>query len=300
MVKFAVRNYIIDKVRKFKPFSLTLKGELIEFNRPQVMGILNITPDSFYSKSRTTEISAIADRIRQMIENGADMIDIGAYSSRQGADDVSPAEECRRLESGMKILRDISSDIPVSVDTFRADVAREAVTNLGVNIINDISGGDLDNNMYKTVAEFNVPYIVMHMRGTPATMSGLTQYENVTADVVKDLSAKVNKLALAGVNDVIVDPGFGFSKTIGQNYELMKHLEVFHALERPLLVGISRKSMIYRPLCTDPENSLNGTTVLNTVSLLAGASILRVHDVKEAAEAVKITGLIYYPTSNQQ
>lgn len=274
---------------KFRPFSLNINGDLRVFNRPQVMGILNITPDSFYAQSRSTTECDIVQRINTMISQGVDLIDIGAYSSRPGAKDVSPDEECRRLEMGMRILRDIAPSILVSVDTFRATVAREAVTNMGVNIINDISGGDLDSKMFETVADLNVPYIVMHMRGNPSNMNQFTQYNDVTAEVIHALSEKVNILALMGVCDVIIDPGFGFSKTLAQNYEMMRNLEVFHALERPLLVGISRKSMIYNLLDTTPQESLNATSVLNTIATMGGASILRVHDVKEAVETIKIT-----------
>lgn len=265
---------------------------MIEFSHPQVMGILNITPDSFYDTSRVTEEKAIASRIEQIISEGANIIDIGAYSSRPGAEIVSVDEEYRRLKLGMKILRSINSNILVSVDTFRADIARKAIEELDADIINDISGGDLDEKMFETVAQLNVPYIIMHMRGTPENMMTMTEYSNVTVDVIKSLAEKVNRLALLGVNDIIVDPGFGFSKTIGQNYELLKNLEIFHELDKPLLVGVSRKSMIYRSLDTTPQNALNGTTVLNTIALLAGASILRVHDVKEAVEAIKLIELI--------
>lgn len=278
-------------MHRFVPFSINRKGELIEFSRPQVMGILNITPDSFYADSRATHEEEIASRIEQIISEGANIIDIGAYSSRPGAETIPADEEYRRLGLGIKILRSIDSHILVSVDTFRADVARKAIENLGADIINDISGGDLDEKMFETAAQLNVPYILMHMRGTPKNMASMTDYTNVTVEVIKSLAEKVNRLALLGVNDVIVDPGFGFSKTIEQNYELLKNLEIFHELDRPLLVGISRKSMIYKPLSSTPQEVLNGTTVLNTIALLAGASILRVHDVKEAVEAIKLVEL---------
>lgn len=278
-------------MHRFVPFSINRKGELIEFSRPQVMGILNITPDSFYADSRATHEEEIASRVKQIISEGANIIDIGAYSSRPGAETIPADEEYRRLELGMKILRSIDSRILVSVDTFRADVARKAIEHLGADIINDISGGDLDEKMFETAAQLNVPYILMHMRGTPENMASMTNYANVTIEVIKSLAEKVNRLALLGVNDVIVDPGFGFSKNIEQNYELLKNLEIFHELDRPMLVGVSRKSMIYRPLGSTPQEALNGTTVLNTIALLAGASILRVHDVKEAVEAIKLVEL---------
>ena len=274
----------------FIPFSLNISGKLIEYQSPAVMGIVNVTPDSFFGGSRTFDADAISIRVQKLIDDGADMIDIGAYSSRSGADDVSPAEELRRIELGMKQIRLIAPEIPVSIDTFRADVSREAVKNLSVNIINDISGGDLDKNMFNTVAELKVPYILMHMRGTPATMQSLTDYGQigVTAAVIQDLAKKINHLALLGVNDIIVDPGFGFSKTLDQNYELLASLEAFHCLECPILVGVSRKSMITKYLDISSDDALNGTTVINTLALERGAAIRRVHDVKPAAEAVKL------------
>lgn len=283
-------------MHKFKPFSLNIKGRLHEFDRPQVMGIINVTPDSFFSGSRTVDEKSIARRIAQMITEGVDMIDIGAYSSRPGAEDVTQEEEITRLKRGLGVLRDTAPDIMVSVDTFRADVARIAIEEMGADIINDISGGNLDDRMFETVAELNVPYILMHMRGTPATMNTLTDYTDVTAGVLKELSEKINRLSLLGANDIIIDPGFGFSKTIGQNYKLLHDLNVLHLFHRPILVGVSRKSMIYRTLDTIPEDALNGTTVINTVALLNGAAILRVHDVKEAAEAVRLTQLIINPS----
>ena len=278
---------------EFKKYSLNIHGSLYELDSPKVMGILNVTPDSFYSGSRcSTDDALIERRVHQIIDEGADMIDIGGYSSRSNADDISPEEEYARLDRGLRIIRSIAPDAIVSVDTFRADVARRCVENWGVEIINDISGGDLDDAMFDTVAGLKVPYILMHMRGNPATMNTLTQYDNVVVDVIKDLGAKVQRLNALGVADVIIDPGFGFSKTVEQNYRLMNHLGFFHSLALPLLVGISRKSMIYRPLGITPEQSLNGTTALNMVALAAGTHILRVHDVKEACEAVKIHNLI--------
>ena len=282
-------------MRKFQPFSLNLKGELVEITRPQVMGILNVTPDSFYSGSRSFDANAIGLRIDEMIAEGADIIDLGAYSSRPGADEVSPQEEMDRLEMGMELLRKKSVTAPISIDTFRADVAKFAIESLGADIINDISAGLLDDAMIDTIARLKVPYIAMHMRGTPSTMSSLTNYNDITADVIYELSERINRLTLAGVNDIIIDPGFGFAKTLEQNYELLRNLELLHELGYPLLVGISRKSMIYKALDTTPQDALNGTTVLNTMALQAGAAILRVHDVKAAHEAIKLTQL----TNNQ-
>lgn len=275
----------------FNKFSITVKGKSYEFRRPQVMGILNVTPDSFYSGSRmATDVSLISSRIRQMLEEGVDMIDIGAYSTRPNADDVAPEEEYRRLSVGLDAIRSIAGDILVSVDTFRAEIAERCVKNYGVQIINDVSGGTLDAAMFDTVARLEVPYILMHMRGTPATMQSLTEYTDVTDDVIADLTAKADALRNRGVKDIIIDPGFGFSKTVDQNYEMMARLDEFKKMGLPLLVGISRKSMIFRTLGTDAQHSLNGTTVLNTVSLMGGAHILRVHDVKECVETVKIMG----------
>lgn len=275
---------------KFVPFSLNVSGRLVEYTKPAVMGIVNVTPDSFYGGSRTFLADQVRARVEKLVAEGADFIDIGAYSSRSGADEVSLEEELRRIETGMEQIRKIAPEIPVSVDTFRANVAREAVENLSVDIINDISGGDLDAEMFAAVAELKVPYILMHMRGTPATMQSLTDYgsEGVTANVLRDLAEKVNRLALLGVNDIIIDPGFGFAKTLDQNYELLAEMEAFHSLECPMLVGVSRKSMITKCLGITSEEALNGTTVINTLALERGAAILRVHDVKEAVEAVKL------------
>ncbi len=264
----------------------------MEFNRPQVMGILNITPDSFYGDSRSFDTDSINHRIDTMIAEGVDFIDIGAYSSRPGANDVSSQAEMQRLEMAMNIIHKKNINIPISVDTFRADVAQYAIESLGADIINDISAGLLDNEIIPTIGRLKVPYIAMHMRGTPSTMSNLTNYNDITADMILELSQQINRLTLAGVNDIIIDPGFGFAKTIEQNYELLRNLELLHELGYPLLVGVSRKSMIYKTLETTAENALNGTTIVNTIALQAGAAILRVHDVKAAHEAIKITTLI--------
>ncbi len=274
-------------MKPFSPFSLNLRGQLREFSQPAVMGIINVTPDSFFGSSRMTTSEMIESQATKMIAEGVDIIDLGGYSSRPGADDVSPSEETDRLLQGIEAIRGISSDIPVSVDTFRADVARQAIE-AGADIVNDISGGNLDPDMHATVAQLRVPYIAMHMRGTPQTMSQQTSYNDVTTEVIAELSHTVNKLALLGVNDVIIDPGFGFGKTLEQNYQLLARLEAFACLNRPMLVGVSRKSMIHRLLDTTPDNALNGTTAIDTIALMAGASILRVHDVRPAVENVKI------------
>lgn len=277
----------------FAPFSLNLKGCLHIFSRPQVMGILNVTPDSFYSGSRTVSDSEIGHRVESMIADGADFIDVGAYSSRPGAADVSVEEEISRLRKGMSVLRKLAPEIPVSVDTFRASVAKVAIEELGADIINDISGGSLDPEMFATVAELKAPYILMHMRGTPATMQQFTDYDNVTADVILDLSSKLRQLRLLGVADVIIDPGFGFSKTAGQNFELMRNLSDFSSLECPVLVGISRKSMITRTLGIEASEALAPTVALNAIALTKGAAFIRVHDVREAAQTVSLFNLTY-------
>ncbi len=252
------------------------------------MGIINATPDSFYPGSRTADSRAVAERARMMLSQGADMLDLGAYSSRPGAADVSAADEGDRLHMALDAIRSVSADVPVSVDTFRADVAEKAVTEWGADIINDISGGTLDPDMFETVARLHVPYILMHMRGTPADMQQHCSYADVTADVAADLSAKLHRLSVLGVNDVIIDPGFGFSKTLEQNYRMLRELDTFGLLGRPVLVGVSRKSMITRLLGIGSEDALNGTTAVNTLALDRGASILRVHDVQAARQAVEI------------
>lgn len=274
---------------RFKPFTLNIKGSLLTFERPAVMGIVNVTPDSFFEGSRTPDADSITRRIESMVEDGVDIIDIGAYSSRPGAVDISPEEELDRLGRGIEIVRHIAPAIPVSIDTFRSSVAREAI-GMGADIVNDISGGDLDPDMFETIGSLHVPYIVMHMRGNPSTMQSMTDYgdRGVTATVLDDLGDKINRLALAGVCDIIADPGFGFAKTLEQNYELMNNLEVFDKLECPILVGISRKSMLTRLLDISSSQALAATTALNSFALDRGASILRVHDVKEAVQAVKI------------
>jgi len=274
---------------EFETFRLAIKGKEITIDRPWVMGILNVTPDSFYAGSRMgTDKKNIHNRVEQILNEGGDIIDIGAYSTRPNAENISAEEEYSRLKVGLKAIKEISPDVIVSVDTFRADVARCCVEEFGVDIINDVSGGTLDDKMFQTVAKLGVPYILMHMRGTPVTMQTLTEYSDVTDDVIGDLRKKMQLLQNLGVKDVIVDPGFGFSKTVAQNFEMMNHLEKFKELNAPLLVGISRKSMIFRTLDCSPMESLNGTTMLNAVSLMKGANILRVHDVKEAVETVRL------------
>ena len=256
--------------------------------KPLVMGILNVTPDSFFAPSRKQTLAEIELRADEIVAQGAEIIDLGAYSSRPGAEDISPEEEIARLRPALRLIRDKYPRTLLSVDTFRSRVAQACVEEWGADIINDISAGELDPGMFPTVARLKVPYILMHMQGTPRTMQEAPHYNNVVQEVIAHLAQKIQTLQALGVGDIIVDPGFGFSKTLEQNYRLMAELNVFHTLEMPLLVGISRKSMIYKLLNTTPAESLNGTTALNTMALLQGASILRVHDVKEAVETVKI------------
>lgn len=270
----------------FRPFSLNLRGNLVEYRRPVVMGILNITDDSFYSASRTA-VADIAARGRQMAEGGADMLDLGACSTRPGADFVDEKTETERITAAVRAIRQAGITIPLSIDTFRAQVARAAVAE-GADIINDISGGDLDSDMFATVAELKVPYILMHMRGTPATMQTLTDYNDVTTEVVADLSIKIGHLEEAGVADIIVDPGFGFAKTLQQNWRMMARLEQFALLGRPVLVGVSRKSMLTKLLGISADEALTATAITSALALERGAAILRVHDPAEAAQAITI------------
>lgn len=267
--------------------TINVSGRLVSLDNPQVMGILNVTPDSFFLASRCRSEEEIRQRVCQIRCEGATMVDIGAYSSRPGADDVSVEEELRRLLPAVRIVREEWPEAVVSVDTFRAEVARRAVE-AGADIINDISGGEMDPDMFSAIAELHVPYVLMHMKGTPKDMQKAPTYDNLMYDVFRSLGERVEALHEMGIADIIVDPGFGFGKTLEQNYEMMRRLGEFRLLDCPLLIGISRKSMVYRLLDNTPEQSLNGTTALNTIALMNGADILRVHDVKEAVEAVKI------------
>lgn len=267
---------------------MNVNGKLMDLSHPQVMGILNVTPDSFYAGSRQQTEKDIINRADQIVEEGASIIDIGAYSSRPQAENISPEEEMRRLRTGLEIINRHHPGSVVSVDTFRAEVARMCVEEYGAAIINDISAGEMDSQMFGTIARLGVPYIIMHMQGTPQNMQMNPHYDNLLKEVFFYFSEKVQKLRDLGVKDIILDPGFGFGKTLEHNYRLMNHLEEFSIFELPVLVGVSRKSMIYKLLGGTPDDALNGTTVLNTLSLLKGANILRVHDVKVAVETVKI------------
>jgi len=269
--------------------NIVLRGKVFDFCPPIVMAIINITPDSFFSGSRCSEEKVVIERAEKAINDGAKILDIGGYSTRPNADFVSEEEEIRRVCSALEIVRKKFPDIPISIDTFRAKVAEIAVNQYDVNMINDISGGMLDKNMLPTVAKINRPYVLMHTKGTPQNMQQLTDYEDLTSDILKYFSEKIEKLRNLGfTSDIIIDMGFGFAKTTEQNYQLMREMSVFECFNAPILVGISRKSMIYNVLGTTPQDALNGTTALHTIALLNGANILRAHDVKEAVETIKI------------
>lgn len=284
----------------FKTYSLNLKGRLVTIDRPWVMGIINVTPDSFYSGSRVADEHTLIERVGLMLADGADVLDVGACSTRPGSESVDAQGEMERLRWALTAIRRAFPDVILSVDSYRAEVARHCVEEWGVDIINDISAGTLDTEMFATVARLRVPYVLMHMRGTPETMSSLTDYQDVAAEVLEWMARRIDELRQMGVADIIADPGFGFAKNQEQNFELLARLEAFHALDAPLLVGVSRKRMIYTPLQCTPDEALNGTTVINTIALLQGAHFLRVHDVKAASEAVKLTTLLRQSSINKK
>jgi dihydropteroate synthase len=267
--------------------TINCKGQLIDLSTPKIMGILNVTPNSFYDGGKYSLEADVLSQVEKMLDEGATFIDIGAYSSKPNAEFVSEEEEKQRIVPIVQLLLKQFPDVLLSIDTFRSTVAAICIEN-GAALINDISAGTLDEKMMETVAKYNVPYVMMHMRGTPQTMQSLTNYENIVKEMIFYFSEKVNKARSLGVNDLILDPGFGFAKTIDQNYEVLQNVEVFQMLELPLLVGVSRKSMVYKPLGLTANEALNGTTVLNTIALTKGAAILRVHDVKEAMECVTL------------
>ena len=267
---------------------INVNGKLLDLSYPQVMGILNITPDSFYAGSRKQTEDEIRNRVLQITEEGGSIIDVGAYSSRPNAQHISIEEEMNRLRNGLQIIRNEYPDAIVSVDTFRADVARMCVEEYGVSIINDIAAGEMDEHMFQTIADLKVPYIMMHMQGTPQNMQQNPHYENVVREIMIYFAQKVQLLRDLGAKDLIIDPGFGFGKTLEHNYELLDKLESLNLFNLPILVGVSRKSMIYKLLGGSSEDALNGTSVINTIALMKGADILRVHDVKAASEAVRI------------
>jgi dihydropteroate synthase len=271
--------------RKHK--SLNIRGKLVDLSTPLVMGILNVTPDSFFDGGNFTTESAILNRVEKMLSEGASIIDVGGYSSRPDAADITEKEEINRSVSAIKLITKKFPTAILSIDTFRSEVARQAVLE-GAALVNDISAGELDQKMFSTVTNLKVPYIVMHMRGNPQTMKNLTVYENLMREIIDYFHAKISTLTALGISDIIIDPGFGFAKTIEQNFHLLKLLDHFKILDKPMLVGLSRKSMIWKTLEGTPEDALNGTTALNVVALLAGANIIRVHDIKEAVEVVKL------------
>ncbi|MBN2214996.1 MAG: dihydropteroate synthase [Bacteroidales bacterium] len=280
-----------------KKNTLRLRGKITELSDPKIMGVLNVTPDSFYDGGRYTNKQLIIKKVSQMITEGADMIDVGAFSSRPGAVPIPENDEIKRLEPALDEIRTNYPDIPISVDTFRAGVAKYVVKQYDVNIINDIFAGTADDNMYKTIADLGVPYIIMHMKGTPQNMQKNPVYDNLMKEIILFFSERLRHIRHSGIHDIIIDPGFGFGKTIEHNYTILRQLDAFKIFELPVMVGLSRKSFIYKVLKTVPEESLNGTTVLNTIALINGASILRVHDVKEAKEAIRLTQMYLYPTN---
>lgn len=271
--------------------TLNVGGKIIDLSQPKVMGIINITPDSFFAGSRMQSEKDILQQAEKMLSEGADFLDLGAYSSRPGATDISTEEEENRLIPAIKSIRANFPEALLSIDTFRAAIAEKAIEN-GAHIINDISGGSLDEKMFETVGKLQVPYILMHMKGTPQTMKNLNQYDDIVQEISFYFSQKINQLKAFGVKDIVLDLGFGFAKNIEQNYFLLNHLSELRMFGFPVLAGLSRKSMIWKSLNIDPEEALNGTSVLNTIALQNGASILRVHDVKEAKECIKILELL--------
>jgi dihydropteroate synthase len=271
-----------------KPGYINVAGKLLDLIIPKIMGVLNITPDSFYKGSRVTDEKEIIRIAAGMIEDGADILDIGGYSSRPGAAKVPPEEEKERVLRAIRLIHNEFPDAILSIDTFRPEIAYEAVTSCGAGIINDISGGEADKNMFSVVQDLNVPYIMMHMKGMPENMQNNPVYDDVVADILKWFGDKIVRLQSAGVKDIILDPGFGFGKTIKHNFEMLDRLGDFSVAGLPMLVGVSRKSMIWKTLDINPDEALNGTTVLNAIALLKGADILRVHDVREAVQAVRL------------
>jgi dihydropteroate synthase len=267
--------------------TLNLKGKIIDLSKPAVMAILNITPDSFFKNSRVSTIENALLKVEHFLKHGAKFIDLGAYSSRPGAEDISIAEELRRILPVVDAILGSYPDVILSIDTFRAEVARETIK-AGAHIINDISAGELDQKMFETVADLNVPYLMMHMKGTPQNMKQLSDYKDISLEVVSYFVKKVETLRKLGVKDLLLDPGFGFAKDLHQNYKLLNRLEDLKIFGLPFLVGFSRKSMVYQPLGLNAAEALNGTTILNTLALQKGASILRVHDVKEAMECITL------------
>ena len=266
---------------------LNINGGVFDLSSPKIMGVLNVTPDSFYDGGVFSNEKKILAQVEKMILDGADIIDIGGFSSKPGAKTISLKEEEKRVIPIIKLINKTFNKIIISVDTFRSEIAEKSL-NEGASIINDISGGDLDKNIYQISYKYKTPYIMMHMNGVPSNMQNNPKYENINHDIIKDFTSKIDSAEKKGVCDIIIDPGFGFGKTIQHNYQILNNLKLYTVLKKPILVGISRKSMIYKLLKTDPSKALNGTTSLNTIALINGANILRVHDVKEAKEVIKL------------
>jgi dihydropteroate synthase len=267
--------------------TINIKGNLLDISSPIIMGILNVTPDSFYDGGFYNSTNKVIDQVKKMVSDGASIIDIGGYSSRPGAEEISVDTELKRVLPVIKLIKKKYPKILISIDTFRSEVAKLSVE-CGADIINDISGGSLDSKMYKTIAKLNVPYIIMHMKGDPGNMMEKTNYKDIFGELNKYFNEKISLAESFGIKNIIIDPGFGFSKTTKQNFDILNNLNLFNQHKRPILVGVSRKSMIYKTLNTTPDNSLNGSTVLHTVSLLKGAKIIRTHDVKQANECIRL------------
>ena len=270
---------------------LNIKGSVLDLSIPKIMGVLNVTPDSFYDGGIYSSEKKILKQVEKMVLDGADIIDVGGYSSKPGATSITIEEEEKRVIPIIKLIYKTFKERIISVDTFRSEISEKSI-NAGASIINDISGGDLDNNIYKIAGKYKTPYIIMHMRGNPSNMQNNPVYKNINYEIIKDLSKKIELAQSNGVGDIIIDPGFGFGKTIEHNYQILNNLKLYKILDKPILVGISRKSMIYKLLKTEPSKALNGTTVLNTIALINGANILRVHDVKEAKEVIKLCSFL--------
>jgi dihydropteroate synthase len=270
---------------------LNIKGSVLDLSIPKIMGVLNVTPDSFYDGGIYSSEKKILKQVEKMVLDGADIIDVGGYSSKPGATSITFEEEEKRVIPIIKLIYKTFKESIISVDTFRSEISEKSI-NAGASIINDISGGDLDNNIYKIAGKYKTPYIIMHMRGNPSNMQNNPVYKNINYEIIKDLSKKIDLAQNNGVCDIIIDPGFGFGKTIEHNYQILNNLKLYKILDKPILVGISRKSMIYKLLKTEPSKALNGTTVLNTIALINGANILRVHDVKEAKEVIKLCSFL--------
>ena len=267
--------------------TINIDGSLFDMSKPKIMGILNVTPDSFYDGGHFSTHKEILNQVEKMIDEGADIIDLGGFSSRPGAKEITLEDEEKRVLPTVKLIYKTFKNVLISVDTFRSELAKKSLDN-GAKIINDISGGDLDKEMFKTIGDYKAPYIMMHMKGIPKNMQDNPNYEDVTVDIIKDFSRKIENAQSQGINDIIIDPGFGFGKTLNHNYEILNNLELFKILNRPILVGISRKSMIYKVLNNTPQRALTGTISLNTIALIMGANLLRVHDVKEARETINL------------